>query len=384
MSVLAGGDGRRRARGSRLARTLRTVPARLRRAVGAAGLGLSSLVLDASAAWAQYAPDAGQGPGGPQFRQLVNWGAGMILIGCVGAMVYHAGRWSLGIPPAQHGQGPGRQRRRGPGRARRRCGRGGGGTHQVRGRPWRPDPVKSPTLPARVRPTTAANPGRGGCRTGLEANRRRRPGGLARRRARRPPARAGADPVDPGGDGCPSRRRPSRSAPDPWTRAFLSATATARQERRRRPPPIWRWRPRGLLLMDPAARDAAVRRMLVPDASAETVASVVGNPALLERIRAAASSSGTPRAVLRNVPVAYRVDAFSPQRARVSVWAAAVWSIAGVGGPSEAWTTTTLELEWVDGDWRLWSLSSEDGPTPATTSGPVAGTEELIAALAGF
>ncbi len=133
----------------------------------------------------------------------------------------------------------------------------------------------------------------------------------------------------------------------------------------------------GLLLMDPVARDMAVRRMLVPDASAGTVASVVGNPALLERIRTAASSSGAPRAVLRNLPVAYRVDAFTPQRARVSVWAAAVWSIAGVGGPSEAWTTTALELEWVDGDWRLWSLSSADGPTPATTSGPVAGTEEL-------
>ena len=140
----------------------------------------------------------------------------------------------------------------------------------------------------------------------------------------------------------------------------------------------------GLLLMEPAARDAAVRRMFVPDASAATVASVVGDPALLERIRTVASTSGTPRAVLRNLPVAYRVDAFSPERARVSVWAAAVWSIAGVGGPSEAWTTTALELEWVDGDWRLWSLSSQDGPTPATTSGPVAGTEELIAALAGF
>ena len=140
----------------------------------------------------------------------------------------------------------------------------------------------------------------------------------------------------------------------------------------------------GLLLMDGPARDAAVRRMLVPNASAETVASVVGDRALLERLRRSTSASGTPRAVLRNLPVAYRVDAISGARARVSVWAAAVWSITGVGGPGEAWTTTSMELEWVEGDWRLWSLSSKDGPTPATTSGPVAGTEELIAALAGF
>ena len=139
-----------------------------------------------------------------------------------------------------------------------------------------------------------------------------------------------------------------------------------------------------LLLMDARARDAAVRRMLVPGASSETVASVLGDPALLERVRKAASTSGTPRAVLRNLPVAYRVDAVSEHRARVRVWAAAVWSIAGVGGPGEAWTTTSLELEGVDADWRLWSLTSQEGPTPATTSGPVAGTDELIAALAGF
>ena len=139
-----------------------------------------------------------------------------------------------------------------------------------------------------------------------------------------------------------------------------------------------------LLLMQDPARDAALGRMLVPGASAQTRAAVGGSTAVLERVRKAASMSGTPRALLRNLPVAYRVDAFSEARARVSVWAAAVWSIAGVGGPGEAWTTTVVELEWVDGDWRLWSLTSREGPTPATTSGPVAGTDELIGALDGF
>lgn len=42
------------------------------------------------------APDAGQGPGGPQLQQLVNWGAGMALIVCVAAMVFHALRWGWG------------------------------------------------------------------------------------------------------------------------------------------------------------------------------------------------------------------------------------------------------------------------------------------------
>ena len=41
-------------------------------------------------------PDSGQGPGGAQLQQLVNWGAGMAMIACVAAMVFHALRWGWG------------------------------------------------------------------------------------------------------------------------------------------------------------------------------------------------------------------------------------------------------------------------------------------------
>ena len=82
--------------------------------------------------------------------------------------------------------------------------------------------------------------------------------------------------------------------------------------------------------MDGPARDAALGRMLAPEAGAQTRAAVVGDPALLDRVRKAASTSGSLRAVVRNLPVAYRVEAFSDARARVSVWSTAVWSIASV------------------------------------------------------
>lgn len=41
-------------------------------------------------------PDSGQGPGGAQLQQLANWFAGMAMIGCVAAMVFHALRWGWG------------------------------------------------------------------------------------------------------------------------------------------------------------------------------------------------------------------------------------------------------------------------------------------------
>lgn len=58
----------------------------------------SGLVLRAGPVLAQVTltPDSGLGPGGPQLQQLVNWGAGMALIVCVIAMIFHALRWGWG------------------------------------------------------------------------------------------------------------------------------------------------------------------------------------------------------------------------------------------------------------------------------------------------
>jgi hypothetical protein len=90
----------------RATRWVRRALRRVRRAVGASGVAVTGLVLDASVAWGQattgsgggggYNPDPSQGPGGPQLQQLVNWGAGLILIGCAGAIAFHAGRWGWG------------------------------------------------------------------------------------------------------------------------------------------------------------------------------------------------------------------------------------------------------------------------------------------------
>ena len=72
-------------------------------AVVAATLAGSAQRAQAQVAWAQVTvaqvtltPDSGQGPGGAQLQQLVNWGAGMAMIACVAAMVFHALRWGWG------------------------------------------------------------------------------------------------------------------------------------------------------------------------------------------------------------------------------------------------------------------------------------------------
>lgn len=121
-----------------------------------------------------------------------------------------------------------------------------------------------------------------------------------------------------------------------------------------------------LMAMDPPGRAAALARLLAPGAPGDLGAQLGQATASIDRARrAAAGGSGPVRAFIRNLPVAYRLRAYGPDRASVAVWSDAVWVIDGLATPGQAWATTTLELVWADGDWRLWSLASTDGPTPA-------------------
>lgn len=63
-------------------------------------------------------------------------------------------------------------------------------------------------------------------------------------------------------------------------------------------------------------------------------------------------------------PLAWRVDAFSNTRARVSVWTVSVLSAADVAMPQSEWVTTTLDLRWEAGSWRLAATSETPGPSP--------------------
>jgi hypothetical protein len=82
----------------RLRRVARRVARRAVRIAAASAVTVSALLGAASAALAQVTltPDASQGPGGPQLQQLVNWGAGMGLSVCLGALVYHTLSWVSG------------------------------------------------------------------------------------------------------------------------------------------------------------------------------------------------------------------------------------------------------------------------------------------------
>lgn len=65
-------------------------------------------------------------------------------------------------------------------------------------------------------------------------------------------------------------------------------------------------------------------------------------------------------------PLAWRVEQFNGNDARVSVWAVTVLSAAGVAAPQSEYLTVVLDLEWVDGGWRVDGVRDTPGPTPIT------------------
>ena len=94
----SGGPPARRGRIARAVVLLVRIWQRLVRLAAMTIVAVAGLVGRAGAVVAQVTlePDSGQGPGGAQLQQLVNWGAGMALIVCVAAMVFHAVRWGWG------------------------------------------------------------------------------------------------------------------------------------------------------------------------------------------------------------------------------------------------------------------------------------------------
>ena len=65
-------------------------------------------------------------------------------------------------------------------------------------------------------------------------------------------------------------------------------------------------------------------------------------------------------------PLAWRVEHHDGDDARVSVWVVTILSAAEVAAPQSEYMTVTLDLAWVDGDWRVDGVRDTPGPTPMT------------------
>lgn len=136
-----------------------------------------------------------------------------------------------------------------------------------------------------------------------------------------------------------------------------------------------------LLYVEPDDAVAAMRAVTA-SASSESLASTVARDLSAVREALAEGTGVTWWAVQ---PLAINLEAYSPERARASVWLVRVLSRQGVVVPQCSWVTESVELVWERGDWRLWSSTSTPGPTPVLDGSDMpASATSLDAELAGF
>lgn len=105
---------------------------------------------------------------------------------------------------------------------------------------------------------------------------------------------------------------------------------------------------------------AAIHQIATPAAAPRLAEDVVAEVAVAREQLGA--SSGRVWWLVR--PLAWEVEYHRSDEARVSVWVVTVLSAAEVAAPQSEWMTVTVDLSWVDGDWRVDAVRDAPGPTP--------------------
>ncbi|MGW7613241.1 hypothetical protein ACWGKW_39580 [Streptomyces sp. NPDC054766] len=71
--------------------------------------------------------------------------------------------------------------------------------------------------------------------------------------------------------------------------------------------------------------------------------------------------------ISRIIPVGTKLKASSADSATVELWYTSLFGLSGDGSTnpvSESWYTTTYQLKWVNGDWKVTDFTQKDGPVP--------------------
>ncbi len=111
------------------------------------------------------------------------------------------------------------------------------------------------------------------------------------------------------------------------------------------------------VLVDDQRRRAVVDKFAAADSADDLDADLAPN---VQPVKAAASVAPV---VARRALIGVRVDRFAPPAATVSLWGFALFA-TGAYGPATQWSTSRLDLNWEQGEWRVAAVTSRGGPSP--------------------
>jgi hypothetical protein len=124
-------------------------------------------------------------------------------------------------------------------------------------------------------------------------------------------------------------------------------------------------------------RPGVLRRRIEAVATPDYVAEMVSaNSPGEERIAAGPIGVGLAKGLqtlYAAVPVGYRIESFSPQRARILTWGFTLLGNAATVEPAAYFGITHTLLLWSEGEWKIAETRGSFGPTPklATAPGPL-------------
>ncbi|MGW7410387.1 hypothetical protein ACWGI9_43135 [Streptomyces sp. NPDC054833] len=88
--------------------------------------------------------------------------------------------------------------------------------------------------------------------------------------------------------------------------------------------------------------------------------------------------------VSRTVPVGTKTTSYSDTAATLEVWCTGLYGTAGTDSTNPVtsdWFTMTLQLRWVDNDWKVDSFSQKDGPAPVPGDDKASSADEMAKAV---
>ncbi|MFD6422790.1 hypothetical protein [Streptomyces sp. NPDC060198] len=91
--------------------------------------------------------------------------------------------------------------------------------------------------------------------------------------------------------------------------------------------------------------------------------------------------------ISRTTPIGTKITNSSAEVTIVDVWCTGLIGLAGEGSTKpvvDGWFTITMELSWVDGEWKAVSHSQKDGPAPVSGDTRASSADEIAGAVSGF
>ncbi|MFF2368186.1 hypothetical protein ACFVU0_36505 [Streptomyces sp. NPDC058122] len=91
--------------------------------------------------------------------------------------------------------------------------------------------------------------------------------------------------------------------------------------------------------------------------------------------------------ISRIIPVGTKTKASSTDSATVELWYTSLFGLSGDGSTnpvSESWYTTTYQLKWIGGDWKVTDFTQKDGPVPVGRDQKASTADDMTKAVKEF